>query len=439
MSLASSKRWLFFILLVSFGIRFTGLNQIDGPVFDEVFYPNYGLMYLQGEDFYYAHPPLANYLYAFAIWLYSLLPFVGIESMQDIQLANLQPISYRWINALLGSLLCLVVYGISCQLTKNKIFALIAASLVVLDGSLIVDSRIALANTFLLFFGFSGLYFFLRFYLYNGGFHSLVFSGLLIAMAVSIKWSGLGFALLTLLIVLLIKNNPQTSTKHINLNNALLYTFTIISTYVAIFLPDIFLNSNYGFFEKHQQMLGFHQTMVTADEHPYCSKWYTWPFMIRPVGYFFESIPINQGDIVNSFKDIHLFPNPFIYLLSTLSIILMIFQTLLSLFKKGDEDHQKQLLQAFISLGYLANFLPWAFVERCLFLYHYQAASIFSFLAFAWYLSKLLGSKQLHYQAIFLMAVLTIVVSFLYWLPIQMGFEIPDTEFYRRMWFRSWI
>ena len=167
MSLASSKRWLFFILLVSFGIRFTGLNQIDGPVFDEVFYPNYGLMYLQGEDFYYAHPPLANYLYAFAIWLYSLLPFVGIESMQDIQLSNLQPISYRWINALLGSLLCLVVYGISCQLTKNKIFALIAASLVVLDGSLIVDSRIALANTFLLFFGFSGLYFFLQAFLFS--------------------------------------------------------------------------------------------------------------------------------------------------------------------------------------------------------------------------------------------------------------------------------
>jgi len=439
MSLASSKRWLFFILLVSFGIRFIGLNQIDGPVFDEVFYPNYGLMYLQGEDFYYAHPPLANYLYAFAIWLYSLLPFVGIESIQDIELSSLQPISYRWINALVGSLLCLVIYGISCQLTKNRFFALIASSLVVLDGSLIVDSRIALANTFLLFFGFSGLYFFLRFCLFNHSLRSLVFSGLLIAMAVSIKWSGLGFALLALLIVLFINKNAQTSTKHINLNNALLYTFIIIATYVVIFLPDIFLNSNYGFFEKHQQMLGFHQTMVTADEHPYCSKWYTWPIMMRPVGYFFESTAINQGGIVNSFKDIHLFPNPFIYLLSTLSIALMIIQTFLDLFKKDNKDHQKQLLQIFISLGYLANFLPWAFVERCLFLYHYQAASIFSFLAFAWYLSKLIDSKKLHYQAIFIMAISTMVVSFLYWLPIQMGFEIPDAEFYRRMWFRSWI
>jgi dolichyl-phosphate-mannose--protein O-mannosyl transferase len=206
MSLASSKRWLFFILLFSFGIRFIGLNQIDGPVFDEVFYPKYGLMYLKGEDFYYAHPPLANYLYAFAIWVYSLLPWTGIESLQNIELSSLQPISYRWINALLGSLLCLVIYGISFQLTKKKLYALIATSLVVLDGSLIVDSRIALANTFLVFFGFSGLYFFLRFYIQNGSVHNLVFSGLLMGMTVSIKWSGLGFVLLALMIVILLKN-----------------------------------------------------------------------------------------------------------------------------------------------------------------------------------------------------------------------------------------
>jgi dolichyl-phosphate-mannose--protein O-mannosyl transferase len=117
----------------------------------------------------------------------------------------------------------------------------------------------------------------------------------------------------------------------------------------------------------------------------------------------------------------------------------MIIQTVINLIKKNTEDYQKQLFKGFISFGYLANFLPWAFVERCLFLYHYQAASIFSFLALAWYLSILLNSKKLHYQTIFLITALTIVISFLYWLPIQMGFEIPDTEFYRRMWFDNWI
>ena len=89
MTLASSKRWVAFILLISIGLRFIGLNQINGPVFDEVFYPQYGLLYLQGKDFFYAHPPLANYLYAFAIWAYSLLPWVSIESYQTISLSNI--------------------------------------------------------------------------------------------------------------------------------------------------------------------------------------------------------------------------------------------------------------------------------------------------------------------------------------------------------------
>ena len=439
MTLASSKRWVGGILLVSIGLRFIGLNQINGPVFDEVFYPQYGLLYLQGEEFFYAHPPLANYLYAFAIWVYSLLPWTGIESLQNIELSSLQPISYRWINALLGSLLCLVIYGISFQLTKNKFYALIATSLVVLDGSLIVDSRIALANTFLVFFGFSGLYFFLRFYIQNGSVHNLVFSGLLMGMAVSIKWSGLGFVLLALMIVILLKNDLQTKTNHLNLKNAVLYTLIIIITYVAIFLPDIFLNSNYGFFEKHQQMLGFHQTMVTADEHPYCSKWYTWPFMIRPIGYFFESISINQESMVNSFRDIHLFPNPFIYWFSSLSIILMMIQLAINPLIKSIRNQKELMLKKFICLGYLANFLPWVFVERCLFLYHYQTASIFSFLALAWYLSQLLNSNKPQYRSIFVLSVIIILMSFLYWLPIQMGFLMPDYEFYRRMWFNSWI
>ena len=39
-----------------------------------------------------------------------------------------------------------------------------------------------------------------------------IFSGLLIAMAVSIKWSGLGFALLTLLIVLFLRYRPERLT-----------------------------------------------------------------------------------------------------------------------------------------------------------------------------------------------------------------------------------
>ena len=439
MTLASSKRWVAVILLISIGLRFIGLNQINGPVFDEVFYPQYGLLYLQGEDFFYAHPPLANYLYAFAIWAYSLLPWVNIEPYQTISLSSIEPLSYRWINALLGSLLCLIIYGICFLLTKNRMFAILASILVAIEGSLIVDSRIALANTFLLTFGFTGLYFLLRFYANQGGWYSLIASGVFMAMAVSVKWSGLGFLLAAVCFALLITNNQETGYKKLTLSNCIYYGLIILITYVAIFLPDTYLNPSYGFFEQHQQILSYHQTMVTGNEHPYCSKWYTWPTMFRPIGYFFESTPINNGNTASYFKAIHLFPNPFIYWFSSLSIILMMIQFAINPLINSIQNQKELMLKGFICFGYLANFLPWAFVERCLFLYHYQTASIFSFLALAWYLSQLLNSKKLQYRSIFVLTAIVILVSFLYWLPLQMGFLMPDYEFYRRMWFNSWI
>ena len=72
-------------------------------------------------------------------------------------------LSYRWLNALIGSLLIPVIYGISNLLYRNQYFAILAALFIAIDGSLIVDSRTALANMILLFFGFTSIYFLLKF------------------------------------------------------------------------------------------------------------------------------------------------------------------------------------------------------------------------------------------------------------------------------------
>ena len=65
--------------------------------------------------------------------------------------------------------------------------------------------------------------------------------------------------------------------------------------------------------------------MVAENEHPYCSKWFTLPLMMRPVGYYFANTMIDQGGIAASyFTTIHLLPNAFIYWFSTLAITVMI-------------------------------------------------------------------------------------------------------------------
>ena len=183
--------------------------------------------------------------------------------------------------------------------------------------------------------------------------------------------------------------------------------------------------------------------MVEENEHPYCSKWYSWPLMIRPIGYFFSSQETmgTLGNQIMQFQDVHLFPNPFLYWFSTIAILIMAVQWLKLFWQwvsQGIVSHECYLF-LFILIGYFANLLPWALVSRCVFLYHYQPASVFAFLALAWYLAKYIKSESLKYRVLS-WGILTIVfISFLYWLPIQLGISLDSDAFYDRMWFPSWI
>jgi dolichyl-phosphate-mannose--protein O-mannosyl transferase len=94
---------------------------------------------------------------------------------------------------------------------------------------------------------------------------------------------------------------------------------------------------------------------------------------------------------------------------------------------------------SFILLGYFCNLLPWIIIDRCTFIYHYQPAAIFGFLALAWYLGTWLDTKELHKIIASWLILLCIMVAFLYWLPIQLGIPMENFQFYDRMKLESWI
>ena len=462
------------ILIGSFTLRFLHLGDIPGSTFDEVFYPHYGFKYLTGESFYYVHPPLANYLYAGAIWIYHQLPWVDTVAISALSFEQLNPLSYRWLNAFLGSLLCLLAYFISYTISNNKIFALIVCFFVAIDGSLLVDSRFALANVYIVFFGLSALLCIAK--SKSVGLNTrywLLSSGICLGLAASVKWNGLGYMLVILSFLLILNcmqkfdlyelrfTRAQTNRLRIQktTNNLrqkirvmhsvpqweylIYFLFVPLFVYVLIYIPDLQFNTEYGFLEKHQEQLGFHQTMVEENEHPYCSKWYTWPFMIRPVAYFFSSSDALDalGNKIVVFQDVHLFPNPYLYWFSSVAILTMVVEWM-KLFwhwiNQGILSH-KVYLFLFILLGFFANLLPWALVSRCVFLYQYQPASVFAFLALAWYLTELIRSESLKYKILSWGILMIIFISFLYWLPIQLGINLESDSFYGRMWLPSWI
>ena len=454
--------WLF-ILLLAIVLRFWHLNDIAGPVFDEIYFPKYGYDYLTNKQFFHVHPPLVNYILAASIWIYYHFPGISSVDFSQLQFEQISALSYRWINALMGIFLVMVCWATAYALSKKKWFAILVFFLIAIDGSLLVDSRFGLNNIYLILFGFAALFFAAKIQ-YNNTNKSicLALCGIFIGLTISVKWNGLGYLLMLSSFILLIKivhifdifrpvrilsssiSSYQNWPKNIYYYEFIFYLIIIpIIIYCLLWIPDRFFNAEYSFVEIHQQILNYHQNAVTANEHPYCSKWYTWPFMIRPIGYSFssESIINTLGQKIIYYKDVHLFPNPIISWLSALAILIMIFHWITLSYRWFTQGKYNQAFAicTILLLGYFANLLPWAFVSRCVFLYHYQSAATFGIFALGWYLHMGITAKNKLLKALIIILMLLIITAFIYWLPLQLGISIEAKSFYNRMWFSSWI
>ena len=165
--------------------------------------------------------------------------------------------------------------------------------------------------------------------------------------------------------------------------------------------------------------------------------------MLRPIAYYFSSqeILIASGNSLTVFNAVHLFPNPALALFSLIAIFIMTLNWL-NAFSKVisskiyDSDF---LATTFILLGFFANFLPWALVSRSAFIYHYQPAACFSFIALAYLLYRISLKEETEYKALYICSLVLIVTSAIYWLPIQLGLDISAEAFQARMWIDSWI
>ncbi len=146
------------VFLLSVSLRFWGLSRFNTLVFDEVYYAKFANNYLTRTPFFDGHPPLSKYIIAIAIWLGSHLPF-GQDAVNSLTGSMRSTWSYRWLNALTGSFIPLVVAGIAYQLSHRRSYALIAALFAAADGLFLVESRYALNNVYLVIFGLLGQWF----------------------------------------------------------------------------------------------------------------------------------------------------------------------------------------------------------------------------------------------------------------------------------------
>lgn len=444
------------IFLFSLLLRFWNLGQFNKLVFDEVYYAKFANNYLTGTPFFNAHPPLSQYLIAIGIWIGSYFP-ASPETVNDLTGSLRSTISYRWLNAFIGSFIPLVISAIAYQLTRRKSYALIVAIFAATDGLFLVESRYALNNIYLVLFGLLGQLFFL---LYLAGKSNrqclLITAGIFLGSSAAIKWNGLSFLLgiyfllavakvSTFLTILNVNEGPVTNfwkklasvkLPQIIINLAILPFLT----YSLLWIPHLLMNPEYGFWRMQQEILSYHQRIGSGtDVHPYCSPWYSWPIMWRPIAYFYQKS--TTGEII---YDVHAMGNPILWWLSTGAVLVLILFLVIRLIisvrdrKKYPVDINT-CLGVYVICNYLANLLPWITVKRCIFLYHYMSAYVFAWLALAWIVDGYLRSSSVIFRRIGLAIICSIIIAFIYWLPIYLGLPLSPTGFQMRIFLPNWI
>ena len=110
--------------------------------------------------FFNAHPPLSQYIIGIGIWISSHFPFWQ-EPVNGLTGSLRSPWSYRWLNALTGSFIPLVVAAVAYQISHRRSFALLAGLFTACDGIFLVESRYALNNIYIVIFGLLGQWFLL--------------------------------------------------------------------------------------------------------------------------------------------------------------------------------------------------------------------------------------------------------------------------------------
>ncbi|MEH2299065.1 MAG: phospholipid carrier-dependent glycosyltransferase [Nostoc sp.] len=501
-----TKKWfrigMVSVFLLSLALRFWGLERFNTLVFDEVYFAKFGNNYLTHTPFFNAHPPLSQYMIGIGIWIGSHIPFWH-DTVNGLTGSMRSPWTYRWLNALTGSFIPLVVAAIAYQLSYRRSFAILAGLFTACDGIFLVESRYALSNIYIVIFGLLGHWFLLLALDNQNRRRSfwLVFAGITFGASVGTKWNGLWFLSGAYLIWIaawvirvmhsfpnskLIFTSPslkevenrsqeaevstyspssQTPLQNLTQLNIfqILFYLGIIPAFIysIIWIPHLQLDKTYGFIAVHQQILKFHLHLGgnSPNVHPYCAAWYKWPLMTRPMAYYYQTaeriteplpvmgppLPAGAGQVI---YDVHAMGNPFLWWFGVAAMLfligMLVSQVVIFLVKEKRFSVPATLsvdtwIALYLVINYAANLLPWVKVTRCAFIYHYMCAVVFIFLAIAWFVDQCLRSYYQQLRAVGVTITFIILVAFIFWMPVYLGLPLSPNGYKLRMWFNSWI
>lgn len=400
----------------------------NGTYFDEIYHPRTAFEHLHFLPYYETtHPPLGKLIMAIGIALFGMTPF-----------------GWRFMGVLTGILMLPLFYLLLKKLFSRTRYAVIGTLLFAFDFMHFSLTRLATIDSYPVLFIIGMYYFMYQFACqmrspsipWKSVLYSLALSGLFMGLGCASKWTavyaaaGLGIEFFVILILRYREYKQDFRQIIFNLCPWCVLFFIVVPAiiYILSYLP-IAMVEGYGnvfevMLENQTYMFEYHSML--NDTHPYSSPWYSWPFVYKPMwAYQAPETSIPAGTI----GCISIFQNP---LLSWAGICAFAYSLVVG-FKKKD------VRVLFLTIGLLAQYLPWALVSRYAMQYHFFASMVFLVLFVAYAMQDLESRfpKFKHLSASFTALCL---IMFIIFYPVLSG--VPVSRFWAESvltWFDSWV
>lgn len=386
------------------------------------------------------HPPLGKFFISIGIRIFGMCPF-----------------GWRFMGTLFGVLMVPVMYILARKLTKKTWLASIFTVIFTFDFMHFAQSRIATIDVFVTLF-IMLMYFFMLCY-YKMSFNDtplkktfipLALSGICMGLGCASKWTGVyaGIGLGIIFAAVMLRRymeyksalaDPKGSTEGIEhkfvIDNYKLFTMKTLLACVLFFIviPGAIYTcayipfsdgSNTGLINQlltnQKTMFDYHSTLDAT--HPYSSAWYQWPIMTRPILFYLEQVSTTLSSGISSMG------NPLVWWAGIPGFVYMLYL----IFSKRDR------VALFLTIGYLAQLIPWMGVSRCTFIYHYFPSVPFVALIVGYSLYSIYKQKPKFWIAMVIYAV-AVVALFVSFYPVLSGLPITVDYAEHLKWFSSWV
>lgn len=414
------------------------------------------------EGSFVVHPPVGKWVIAVGEYMFGVSPF-----------------GWRFMVALLGTISVVLIARIVRRMTRSDLIGAIAGLLLALDGIHIVMSRTGLLDMVLSTFvlaGFGALVLdrdrtrrrLIPIGLVQGLGPSLgirpwrLAAIFFLALAVGVKWSGLWFLAIFMLMSLFWDvstrkaigvKRPWLATLLLSAPIAFISTIVItaavyLTSWTGWFLSDSGWGRNWAndqepswipgslrsLLNYHSQAWNFHVNLDS--EHSYQSNPLSWPFMTRPTSFSYESI--KDGSLGcptdHCAQEVLALGNPIIWWAALLAIPWQLWNWVTT------RDWRSGAVLA----GIVAGWFPWLlYLDRTIFTFYTVAYVPFVVMAVALTIMQILQRKPPQQQPVVVALVglyLLAVVAAAWWFyPIWTGEVIPYSQWQLRMWLPTWV